>query len=113
MAKIESYKPGSFCWAELATTDPEGAKKFYGSMFGWSYKDAPMPNGVYTMFQVDGNDAAAMYQAQPGMPPNWGAFFSTTDVAASADKARSLGGEIVMGPMEIGPAGSLAVVKEA
>ena len=30
MAKIESYTPGSFCWAELATTDPAAAKQFYG-----------------------------------------------------------------------------------
>jgi len=29
MAKIESYAPGSFCWAELATTDTAAAKQFY------------------------------------------------------------------------------------
>jgi hypothetical protein len=112
MPKIESYKPGSFCWAELATSDPEAAKKFYTSMFGWSYKDNPMPNGVYTVYQVDGNDAAAMYQGQPGVPPNWQPFFATTDVDASAGKAKELGAEIVMGPMDIGPPGSMAVVKD-
>lgn len=34
MAKIDSYAPGSFCWAELATTDVGSAKKFYTEMFG-------------------------------------------------------------------------------
>src|ERR1035437_9129891 len=29
MAKIESYAPGSFCWADVATTDAAAAKQFY------------------------------------------------------------------------------------
>ena len=32
-------EPGAFCWFELMTRDVEGAKKFYGSVFGWRYKD--------------------------------------------------------------------------
>src|ERR1019366_10747997 len=39
MSKIESYVPGSFCWAELATTDAAAAKHFYGEMFGWTAVD--------------------------------------------------------------------------
>jgi uncharacterized protein len=65
MAKIESYAPGSFCWAELATADADAAKQFYGDMFGWTAVDNPMPAGVYTIFQSDGNDAAAVYEAPP------------------------------------------------
>lgn len=112
MPKIESYKPGSFVWAELASTDPAAAKNFYCDMFGWTYTDAPMPQGVYTIFKNEGEDAAALYQAYPGMPPNWGVYFSITDLEASTAKARELGAEIVMGPQDLGPPGSMSVVKD-
>ena len=68
MAKIESYAPGSFCWAELATTDTAAAKQFYTSLFGWTVTEFPIPGGIYTIFQAAGNDAAAMFSAHAGMP---------------------------------------------
>ncbi len=112
MAKIESYKPGSFVWAELHTTDVAAAKSFYGDMFGWTSIDFPMPNGVYTIFQSDGNDAAAAAPAMPGMPPNWGVYFSVSDLDASTGKVKELGGEVAMGPMDIGDPGSMTLAKD-
>ena len=59
---IDKHPPGAFCWIELATTDQNAAKSFYGSLFGWAVKDVPMgPNDFYSMFQLDGRDAAAAY----------------------------------------------------
>jgi len=47
------HAPGSFCWAELATTDGPGAKKFYGELFGWEALDSPVgPGMVYTMLKL-------------------------------------------------------------
>jgi uncharacterized protein len=112
MAKIESYAPGSFCWAELATTDAAAAKQFYGDMFGWTSVDYPMPAGVYTMFQYDGNDTGAVYQAPPDVPTNWGVYFSVTDVNATAAQIEALGGKIAMGPMDIGESGSMVVAQD-
>ena len=43
MGNRERYEPGTFCWVELATTDPAGAKAFYGELFGWE-KDGASPN---------------------------------------------------------------------
>ena len=39
MGKRESYEPGMFCSVDLATTDAEGAKRFYGGLFGWEGED--------------------------------------------------------------------------
>ncbi len=112
MAKIESYKPGSFVWSELASSDPEASKKFYGEMFGWTYVDMPMPMGVYTIFQLGGDDTAALYQAPDGMPPNWGVYFSAPELDATSAKVPGLGGEIVMPPTDIGPPGRMAIIKD-
>jgi len=112
MAKIESYKPGSFVWSELASSDPEAAKKFYGSMFGWTSVDMQTPAGVYTIFQSEGNETAALYHAPPGMPPNWGVYFSAPELDETSSKIAGLGGEIVMGPGDVGPAGRMTVAKD-
>ncbi len=39
----EPHPPGTFCWAELATSDGEGAKAFYTGMFDWQANDDPLP----------------------------------------------------------------------
>src|SRR4029077_12933876 len=62
MPEIDSYTPGTFCWAERGTTDGPAAKEFYGALFGWQANDIPLGDGsVYTMLQTDGKAVAALY----------------------------------------------------
>ena len=113
MAKIESYTPGSFCWAELATSDTESAKKVYTGMFDWTVVEHPTPQGVYMIFQSDGNDAAAMHAGlPPGVPPNWLVYFSVANVDESTAKVPSLGGKVVMGPFDVMDLGRMAVAQD-
>jgi predicted enzyme related to lactoylglutathione lyase len=47
MPEFKEYKPGTFCWIDLATTDAESAKKFYSDLFGWETADEQVaPNVV-------------------------------------------------------------------
>src|ERR1039457_7026280 len=109
MAKIESYAPGSFCWAELATTDAAAAKQFYGEMFGWTAVDMPMPEGVYTLLQSGGNDAAAVYTPGPGVPVHWGVYFSVASADESAAQIEPCGGKLIAGPFDAHDAGRMAI----
>ena len=45
---------GSFVWNELATSDVEGAKSFFGELLGWSFRDVDMGQGTYTIVQNAG-----------------------------------------------------------
>ena len=57
MGERENYAPGTFCWAELGTTDADAAKAFYTGVFGWEAVDAPAGEaGTYTTFKLDGQD---------------------------------------------------------
>ena len=112
MAKIESYAPGSFCWAELATSDAAAAKQFYGEMFGWTAVDMPMPEGVYTLFQAGGDDAAAVYSAPPGVPVHWGVYFSVTSADDSAAQVVPGAGKIIAGPFDAHDVGRMAVAQD-
>ena len=56
-----SYKPGTISWTDLATTDQDGAKAFYGGLLGWEYDDQPAGEGViYSMAKLRGRAAAAI-----------------------------------------------------
>jgi uncharacterized protein len=112
MGRIESYAPGSFCWSELATSDGEKAKKFYTEMFGWTVVEYPMPGGVYIIFQSEGNDAAAMYAGQTGVPPHWGVYFSVANVDESAAKIVPLGGKVVAGPFDVMESGRMVAAQD-
>ena len=113
MARIESYPPGSFCWAELATNDLTAAKKLYGDLFGWGAVDYPIPGGgIYTMFQIDGNDVAAAHAARPGLPPHWGVYFSVTSADRAAAKVEPLGGKLIAPPFDVMDAGRMAAVQD-
>lgn len=54
-------KSTMFCWCDLMTPDVESAKKFYGSLFGWSHEDMPGGEyGFYTMFSKGDVHVAGM-----------------------------------------------------
>jgi uncharacterized protein len=116
MPKIDKHAPGGFCWLELATTDQEAAKQFYGPLFGWSAMDLPMgPDAFYTMFQIDGADAAAGYKMTPqeaGIPPHWNLYIAVADVDAAATRAGELGGTVIAKPFDVMDAGRMAVIQD-
>ena len=76
MGKREHYEPGTFCWVDLATTDPAGAKAFYGELFGWEAEDMPAGEaGMYTMLSLDGDEVGGLYELdadrrEMGVPPH-------------------------------------------
>jgi hypothetical protein len=118
MANIDKHPAGSFCWIELHTSEQNAAKKFYGSLFGWTPQDMPMgPNDFYTIFKLQGRDAAAGCTLRPdetsmGVPPHWLIYIAVDDVDAAAPKAEKLGGKILAPPFDVMDAGRMAVVQD-
>jgi predicted enzyme related to lactoylglutathione lyase len=118
MPECEKHPAGTFCWAELCTTDSEAAKKFYCDMFGWDYHDDPVgPDAVYTMLQQQSKNVGALYQRNPqqaeqGVPPHWGSYVSVSAVDAAAGQARELGGHVIMEPFDVFDIGRMAVLAD-
>ena len=48
------YDPGTFCWVELATSDGDVAKKFYGDILGWTYTDYGPDYASFNDGRLDG-----------------------------------------------------------
>jgi hypothetical protein len=99
---------GAFSWHELATTDVAGALRFYGELFGWR-KGAghDMGNmGVYQLFEHAGNQVGGMCNVQgPSTPPSWLSYVHVADSDRAVAAAKSAGGRLLHGPMEV-PGGS-------
>jgi len=118
MPNLDSHAPGSFCWMELATTDATAAKKFYNGLFGWTPDDTPMgPGGFYTLFKLDGRDAAAMYEQMPdqraqGIPPNWMIYMATENADSTVAQAKALGFTVYAGPFDVMDKGRMAIVAD-
>jgi predicted enzyme related to lactoylglutathione lyase len=114
-----SYEPGTFSWVELATTDQEAAKSFYGGLFGWEAEDNEIPEGggVYSMMKVAGRNAAAItgqpeQQRSAGVPPNWFSYVTVASADESAERAKELGGAVHAGPFDVMDAGRMAVIAD-
>ncbi len=106
---------GAFSWNELMTTDVNGAKDFYGKMFGWVLEDMATNDMGYTMAKKDGKEVAGIMATPPeagNMPPMWGAYVTVDDVEASAKQAEDLGGKIMLAPQDIPDVGRFCVISD-
>jgi len=99
-----TYRHGHFVWHELMTTDGAAAEKFYGELFGWTFKHSDMgEQGIYRVMIVDGRELGGIFQLPSGVPgPSlWCGYVSVPDVDAAAKTAVENGGKLMMPPMDI------------
>jgi predicted enzyme related to lactoylglutathione lyase len=118
VAEFSSHPPGTFSWAELATTDQKAAVVFYRGLLGWSVNDQPMgPDEVYSMFTLRDKEVAAAYtmrapERQSGAPPHWNIYVSVANAAEAAGRAQSLGGKVLASAFDVMEAGRMAVLQD-
>ncbi len=120
MTEVTRHAPGSFSWAELATTDTKGAKAFYTALFGWSYTDGPMgpgPEDVYTRLQLGGKDVGALYpmmkeQRAEGAPPFWLPYVTVDNADEAARRTRDLGGKVCADPFDVMDYGRMGILQD-
>ncbi|MCE7885263.1 MAG: VOC family protein [Actinobacteria bacterium ATB1] len=99
-------EPGTFCWNELLTNDVEGAKRFYGDMFGWACTTSDSGGMVYTEISNDGDPNGGMMEIMEQMgpvPPHWAVYFAVEDCDTSVAKVEELGGRVNVPPTDIRP----------
>lgn len=113
MGERTSHPPGTISWSDLGTSDPDAARSFYSSLFGWVPDDLPIPDGgTYTMMKLEGKDAAALSSAQEGMPTFWSTYVTVDSVNDSAAKAAELGATVIAEPFDVMDAGRMAVIQD-
>src|SRR4051794_30793916 len=117
---------GSVNFNTLNTRDVEGAKRFYGSVFGWSTLDLGGGDDMWTLSAYgdhleeitpgirknmaemgapeDFADVVAAIQRlgddQRDTPAHWSVTFAVDDAEAAAASAEEFGGKVVVPPMD-------------
>ncbi len=114
MYKVTKYPHGTFSWADNSSTDPDKAIAFYMDLFGWDKYEIPIDeNNTYTMFQHQGENAAALSgMIPPGVPSFWFNYVTVEDVDALADVVTANGGAIIMGPMDVFDSGRMLHIQD-
>jgi predicted enzyme related to lactoylglutathione lyase len=104
---------GDVSWHELATTDLDGALRFYQKIAGWeqtgSHDMGAM--GPYQMFGLGGFTLGGMFKkpAEMPAPSHWTFYVRVADVLEGVEVVKQNGGQVLMGPHEV-PGGDWIVV---
>lgn len=101
------------------TPDPSGAKRFYTALFNWKVEAFPQagPDQPYDMWSNAGSTLGGVsklteQQRGMGVPPNWLPAVHVNNLDETASKATSLGGRVIVAPMEIPDTGRYAVIND-
>lgn len=113
MPQPSTYAPGTPSWVDIGT-DIEGAKAFYGGLFGWTAADAePVEEtGGYGFFFKDGLMVAGYGPQQSPGPPFWSTYVSVADADATAQAVERAGGTVILPPMAVMTAGRMGVFQD-
>lgn len=116
--EVDKHAPGSFCWAEIGTTNTPAAKRFYTELFNWQAQDVDAGEaGTYTLMQLDGRDVCGLYelnkdQQSQGIPPHWLSYVSVESADQAAEKAKKLGAAVMMEPSDVMQIGRMSVMQD-
>jgi predicted enzyme related to lactoylglutathione lyase len=115
MSDVDRNQPdGTPTWIDLGVPDLEGAKGFYGSVFGWEFEAGPPQAGGYTTCRLRGRRVAGLaLDPDPGATGFWwNVYLATGDCDAAARRVTEAGGSVVVAPMDVLDQGRMAIVKD-
>jgi predicted enzyme related to lactoylglutathione lyase len=108
--------PGTLCWADLSTPDPNRAAKFYSGLFGWKITPGQGSEAdAYLHIQNGDTFIGGIPPAthrDPKTPPHWLIYFNVSDVDTSAAEAMELGAKLHLPPMTMEGVGRMAVMAD-
>jgi predicted enzyme related to lactoylglutathione lyase len=108
---------GRFCWYDLMTSNPDGAKAFYTKIVGWGTDIWEGGEQPYLMFTNADTPLGGVMSLPPELveqkvPPHWLTYIYTPDVSESCAKAEKLGGKVMYPATDIPTVGTFAVLAD-
>ncbi len=116
-SRTDVHQPGKFVWHDLLSEDVAAAKLFYGGLFGWTFESVDIGSGHnYTIAHHRGRPVAGIVDAtafdQPVNVSQWIGVLSVEDVDQAVALAKSSGGTINNGPLDLRGRGRFAVISD-
>ncbi|SFC35106.1 VOC family protein [Streptomyces aidingensis] len=106
--------PGAPCWASLLVHDLPVAQRFYGELFGWTYRAGPEQLSPYARAVLGGHPVAGLAgrAERLGRPATWLPYITAADADATCDMIRECGGTLAIGPMDVAHSGRMAIAAD-
>lgn len=139
MYQVSKYPHGTFCWAELHSTNQSVATAFFQEVLGWELNAIPLGEyGFYNMMMKDGLPVAAISSTPPNLSDGsswyspllkfipvaegadkpelprsmWANYISVDNVDALVEKVKEHGGTILEGPFDVMEEGRQLTVQD-
>jgi predicted enzyme related to lactoylglutathione lyase len=97
-----AHHVGKVIWVDLVTSDLGGAKRFYGGLFGWQFRDVESAGKDYTVAYVDERPVAGLVQRpipnNAHRQPGWLTFIAVKDADAAERLALAHGAKVLSQP---------------
>jgi predicted enzyme related to lactoylglutathione lyase len=110
--KVMANREGTPIWYELMTDKPDAAQEFYAAVMSWTFAAMPGDPTIDYRIASAGKETVAGVMRTPdhaqGMPNMWFVYVGVDDVDASAEKVKTLGGNIDIEPTDIPGVGRFA-----
>lgn len=101
-SEIPSKEPGGLSWHDYYTNDDAKAGAFYTSLFGYTAETHDAGPMLMTIFSIEEETEAGMFNMGPETEPAWRPFFTVADVEATVKRAEELGATIECPPIDMG-----------
>ena len=112
MGERERHDPGTFSWTDLSTPDAQTSKAFYGGLFGWEFKDEPIPGGgVYVMARLGGARGRRDVRDDRA-PSGLGLVQTVENVDALTARAGELGANVLAEPFDVMDVGRMSTIQD-
>ncbi|MGW0712517.1 VOC family protein [Streptomyces sp. NPDC002643] len=113
MGRSRAYGEGVPCWVDAQLPDVEAGKRFYGELFGWTFRVASS-DGAHEVWAYRENAPVAALAPKPDgrLPTVWTLYFATPDAVGLAERITAAGGRIITPPTPFGPLGVTALATD-
>jgi uncharacterized protein len=89
------HHPGKIIWADLVTPDLAAAERFYGGLFGWTFRSVHAGDADYAVATLSGRPVGGLFQrpvpAGEHRQSAWLTFIAVRDVEAARKVALAQG----------------------
>jgi predicted enzyme related to lactoylglutathione lyase len=111
-----AHYPGKLVWFELVTDQPDAARAFYQSVFGWRFTPVPGAPASYSVIENQGTRIAGTFvparHDNSARGARWLTLISVADVATAARYTTQNGGSVVAAPTSISGRGTHALLRD-
>lgn len=117
MRQLNDAVTGQFCWLDLAASDADRARRFYGRMFGWEASDHLANGGRIVRLHQAGHDMGSLYQLsrahlQAGVPSHWTPYVRVRGIHAAVERAVACGARLVVEPFAVTGLARVALIQD-